>query len=697
MNTTIKPVIRVLEEKCVNCHMCISVCPVKYCIDGSGDKVRLNHELCIGCGSCITACTHGARQGMDDFDLFMEQLRKGEKMIAVVAPAVAAKFPDHYLQFNGWLRSLGVEAVFDVAFGAELTVESYLRHVKANAPALVIAQPCPAIVTYIEIYQSELLPYLAPADSPMLHAIKAAREFLPQYRNHRIAIISPCVAKRREFDETGIGDYNVTLERISDHLKEKNIRLQAFEATNFDNPPAERAVLFSSPGGLKETVEREVPGLSVNIRKMEGPEAIYPYLKELPESIKKKVNPLILDCLNCEKGCNGGTGTGSQEVPVDILEASVRRRDANHRKLLEGSGPMKKDSAKAVHKGIASWWKDGLFARNYVNRSAAQHLAMPSEAQFKDIYKRMRKFRKEDHLNCASCGYDSCEGMAVAIHNGLNKFENCQHYRNSVLEMHKQSLTDMSKKLDVEIANSKNHVGSVMDMLPELARLTEIQAKELEDADHRIGSILIAIKQSSALSSERQDNLTGLLGTANSVQAELAASLGAVQGLKKQMDGIHSLVAGIDDIATQTNLLSMNAAIEAAHAGSAGKGFAVVASEIRKLSTQAGQSAMSISKTIASMAKEMDSANEITKKSGADIRNVLGDLNESAAGMKEIFDSLASMSSETDGIGASLKTLTATAGSVRKTSGTMQTSLRTVSDEIAKIAQISRENTAKLE
>ncbi len=85
-------------------------------------------------------------------------------MEAIVAPAIAANFPDHYFQVNTWLRSIGVEAIFDVSFGAELTVKSYLEHVKQHNPELVIAQPCPAIVTYVQIYRPELIPYLAPAN-----------------------------------------------------------------------------------------------------------------------------------------------------------------------------------------------------------------------------------------------------------------------------------------------------------------------------------------------------------------------------------------------------------------------------------------------------------------------------------------------------------------------------------------------------
>jgi len=64
------PVIAVDEDKCVNCHMCIAVCPVKYCIDGSGEKVSINADLCIGCGSCVKACTQKARYILDDAEQF---------------------------------------------------------------------------------------------------------------------------------------------------------------------------------------------------------------------------------------------------------------------------------------------------------------------------------------------------------------------------------------------------------------------------------------------------------------------------------------------------------------------------------------------------------------------------------------------------------------------------------------------------
>lgn len=542
MKKSLSPVVGIKDENCVNCYACISACPVKLCNDASGDVVKIDPDRCLGCGSCIDACTHDARHPIDDFEAFLVDLQKGVPIIAVVAPAAAAQFPNQYLQLNGFLKHLGVEAFFDVSFGAELTVKSYLQHLKDNSPRAIIAQPCPAIVSYIELYQPELLPHLAPADSPMLHTIKMVKQYYKEYIHHRCAVISPCIAKKREFEETGWGDYNVTLKAIAEYLRSRRLNLDQYPQIEYSNPPAERAVLFSIPGGLLRTAEREVPGISEMTRKIEGPEIIYPYLEDLNGVISSGRNPLLIDCLNCEKGCNGGPGTDNRETHPDKLEWAIEKRKEESRKRYKQSG---RGASRKLGSMISKYWNPSLYSRSYTDLSDNTRYLQPNDLELKGIYGTMKKYTHADLYNCSSCGYGSCHEMAVAIHNGLNTKDNCHHYK-------RQVLSDIAEKLSSATAI-----------------VQETQLEMQGTCRHFSQSI------------DKLNSSFEKLGEDVRQESELLGEFSRISG-------------NINQIARQTDMLSLNAGIEAARSGEQGRGFQVVAHEVKKLAENSRKEAEKI-------------------------------------------------------------------------------------------------------
>ncbi|HNZ25884.1 MAG TPA: methyl-accepting chemotaxis protein [Spirochaetota bacterium] len=679
-------VVKVDQKKCVNCHKCISVCPTKYCNDGSGDYVKINENLCIGCGSCIKACVHGARFIVDDFDKFIAGVKSKEKIVAIAAPAAASSFPNQLLNLNGWLASIGVNAVFDVSFGAELTVKSYMNYLNEKNPKLLIAQPCPAIVSYIEIYKPELLKYLAPCDSPMAHTIKLIKKYYPEYKDHKIAVISPCIAKKREFDEIGLETYNVTIKSISDYFVKNNITLANYPEKDFTNPQAERAVLFSTPGGLLRTAERYNPGVNNISRKIEGPEIIYNYLDKLSEMVEKGYSPLLIDCLNCEMGCNGGNAKLNLDKSPDEIEYFVEQRNRKYREKYKGNkGIFSKKNE--IDKVLDKYWERGLYDRGYVDLSGNNKTKKPSERELSDIYKSMNKFNKRDFYNCASCGYGSCEKMAFAIFNGLNKKENCHFYNVSKIkeqyDNHKRVSGEIQKRIEIvyESLRALNvDTGSLFDQVKNFTDSISESSSTIEKMVLEISNVTNVVKDKDEQSRE-------LANRSKQSENNMMGNFIYIKEISQSAETILDMIKVINNVAEQTDLLAMNAAIEAAHAGEYGKGFSVVADEIRKLAETTGLNAKNISKSLNEILKKIGQSATISESSSKNLSDIIGGTINISQGLSEISSGMSEILTETNLVTKELDNMTAVSSqiglsieNVKFSSASIEASIKEIKD-----------------
>lgn len=336
--------------------------------------------------------------------------------------------------------------------------------------------------------------------------------------------------------ETGLGDYNVTMKSIQRIIEENNIDLGQYPKLCYDNPPAERGVLFSTPGGLLRTAEREVPSIGAVTRKIEGPEVVYEYLDHLYDQIQSSKAPLLIDCLSCHLGCNGGTGTLNRKQSPDEIEFQVEKRNKemqSHYKI-NNKGLAKIIGKRNLKKTIKQHWKGGLYSRKYKDLSTNNNVVTPSQNQIQSIFQSMRKYDEKDLVNCSSCGYGKCEEMAVAIFNNLNKAENCHHYLSS-------SLLD-AKEFAEASSQINSQIESIYGITNNLANMSEVVKKDFKHISVTVSSDIASI-----------------------------------------LNEFLKVVDAIKAISRQTNILALNAAVEAARAGELGKGFAVVALEVKKL------------------------------------------------------------------------------------------------------------------
>lgn len=150
---------------------------------------------------------------------------------------------------------------------------------------------------------------------------------------------------------------------------------------------------------------------------------------------------------------------------------------------------------------------------------------------------------------------------------------------------------------------------------------------------------------------DAKSEITNLKESSDQVVASFNEMHETFLTLQKSVSDIRDCMKGITDIANQTNLLSLNASIEAARAGDAGRGFAVVADEIRKLADQSKESAAQITAIIGELMKNSNNSVEIMKQM-SEIMNVQ---NEHLATTKNVFHSL---NNEIDSVAGAVDSIT---------------------------------------
>lgn len=632
----------ITNEKCIGCNKCISACPVltaNHAVEEDGkSKIYVDGNACISCGACIDACEHGAREFMDDTERFFTDLQKGEKISLLVAPAFLANYPGEYASVLGGLKKLGAGRIISVSFGADITTWGYIKYITENKFYGGISQPCPAVVSYIEKYVPELLPKLMPIHSPMMCAAVYAKKYMKL--TDKLAFISPCIAKKREIEDPnthGLVSYNVTFDHLMKYVREHGIK----GPDAVDEIEYGLGSIYPMPGGLKENVYWFC-GEDAFVRQVEGEAHMYEFLQDYKERVKSgKSLPFMVDALNCSSGCIYGTAiepekAASEENMYTLQEIRQKSKKSGKKQAFA----RELTPAKRLKKLNEQFAKLDIhdFMRSYTDHSRDVDVKVPDKEQLAQVFKQMDKVTILDQkINCSACGYHTCKEMAQAIYNDCNTPNNCIHFVKNAVEKEKENEKQLSadmqrKSAEIEAKNEQIHA------------MAESAVQDFESLDDAIKEMAAGNNNNA----QESTNINMLMMEVVELGEHLKEALTSIETLMQGLQSNNEEIAGVAD---ETNLLSLNASIEAARAGSAGRGFAIIAENIKKLAESSKETALDSGKNQEKIGEAVATLQERAEK----LIEIIGNVNDKVTSLAAATEEIAAATVEVGNVADNLK------------------------------------------
>ena len=250
-----------------------------------------------------------------------------------------------------------------------------------------------------------------------------------------------------------------------------------------------------------------------------------------------------------------------------------------------------------------------------------------------------------------------------------------------------RQIQDMVTNLGRATTSTQGIAGSITHMAEKTAK----QTAAVGNASASIERMSASIAGTADIARAQEAISTGLMEVTAKGGKKVAETDAIIASTAQEVRAIMEIVTIINGVSSQTNLLSMNAAIEAAHAGAAGRGFSVVAEEVRRLAETTNENAKKIKKSVLAIAERIKNVKEASGESKTSFEQIQGQSKEATGAMSGISESMRVLSEGSHGITQAMAQLSQNTKEIQVESESMNRSTSEMTQAMGNIEQLGRQ------